>query len=235
MRLAALLAALLPTLASAELVTLRLLPGWRDQDRHIAGLAIDLAPGWKTYWRAPGDAGIPPRITLSSPAQVLFPAPQVMDVLGARVVGYDGSVVLPVVLPVGQGAQDITLTADLGICHDICVPVSQTLTARLPDTPARDPALVAALAMVPKPHAGLTCAMVPTQGGMTLTVTAPIQLDHAETVIEVSDPMAWVAEPRTAGQSATAEVYGEALALDRAGVRLTVLSPDGATEYLGCD
>ncbi len=30
-----------------------------------AGVEIKLAPGWKTYWRYPGDSGIPPRIAFS--------------------------------------------------------------------------------------------------------------------------------------------------------------------------
>ncbi|MDO5529308.1 MAG: hypothetical protein Q4F71_07880, partial [Paracoccus sp. (in: a-proteobacteria)] len=39
----------------------RLLPGWVDADgRRITALELVLAPGWKTYWRSPGDAGIPP-------------------------------------------------------------------------------------------------------------------------------------------------------------------------------
>ncbi|MEL7014329.1 MAG: protein-disulfide reductase DsbD domain-containing protein, partial [Pseudomonadota bacterium] len=44
-----------------DAIEARLLTGWRAADgSHIAALQIDLAPGWTTYWRAPGDAGIPP-------------------------------------------------------------------------------------------------------------------------------------------------------------------------------
>lgn len=226
---------LMPALAAAEPVTLRLLPGWRDGDRHVAGLQIDLEPGWKTYWRAPGDAGIPPRLVLPDGAEVLFPTPKVMDVLGARVVGYDSSVVLPLVIPAPQGPLDLTLTAELGICRDICVPVSGALSTSLPDTASRDPALIAALAMLPQRMDGLTCAVAPMDGGLRLTVTAPERLAGADTVIEVADPAAWVSEPVTKGHSAEAEVFGDALAIDRAGVRLTVVRGDVAVDYLGCD
>ena len=43
-----------------ELARAELTKGWREGNTHIAGLTITMAPGWKTYWRAPGDAGIPP-------------------------------------------------------------------------------------------------------------------------------------------------------------------------------
>jgi DsbC/DsbD-like thiol-disulfide interchange protein len=49
----------------ADMVQIRILPGWsRDDGSHMAALHLILAPGWKTYWRAPGDAGIPPMMDL---------------------------------------------------------------------------------------------------------------------------------------------------------------------------
>ena len=45
-----------------EVVSASVLTGWRmENGHHMAALRITLAPGWKTYWRAPGEAGIPPR------------------------------------------------------------------------------------------------------------------------------------------------------------------------------
>ncbi len=42
-------------------VTGQVLEGWvRADGTRMAAVQLDLEPGWKTYWRAPGDAGIPP-------------------------------------------------------------------------------------------------------------------------------------------------------------------------------
>ena len=66
MKLAALLTALslaapAGAMTQEELLQASLLPGWRmDSGHHMAGLSLVLAPGWKTYWRSPGEAGIPP-------------------------------------------------------------------------------------------------------------------------------------------------------------------------------
>ena len=49
-----------------DLASVTVLPGWRDADgTHVTALRIDLAEGWKTYWRAPGDSGIPPSFAFS--------------------------------------------------------------------------------------------------------------------------------------------------------------------------
>ncbi|MEM9757273.1 MAG: hypothetical protein AAF914_14825, partial [Pseudomonadota bacterium] len=51
----------------AEVVEVRLIEGWRrDDGTHMAAVEIRMAPGWKTYWRAPGDGGIPPRLALDA-------------------------------------------------------------------------------------------------------------------------------------------------------------------------
>ena len=70
------------TLAEAEIA-----PGWREGNTHVAGLTIRLAPGWKTYWRAPGDAGIPPGFNWSGSSNVAgvrvqFPVPSVFTQSG---------------------------------------------------------------------------------------------------------------------------------------------------------
>jgi len=60
-----------------------------------------LAPGWKTYWRAPGDGGIPPRFDWQGSenlggAEFHWPVPQVFHENGLRSMGYYDSVVIPV-------------------------------------------------------------------------------------------------------------------------------------------
>ena len=94
--------AVTPAFAQVEdIVTAELLPGWREDGRHIAAIRLTLAPGWKTYWRAPGDAGIPPVFDWSASGNVRavavqYPVPKVFDQGGVRSVGYADSVTFPV-------------------------------------------------------------------------------------------------------------------------------------------
>src|SRR6056297_1475100 len=133
---------------AADLVEARILTGWRDADgRHVAALHLELQDGWKTYWRAPGDAGIPPRFDWSGSGNLArvalhWPAPKVFDSYGLRTVGYDGALVLPMELTPRRPGAPITLNArmELGICETICVPAELHLEANLAGPGRSDPA-----------------------------------------------------------------------------------------------
>ncbi|MEO1239771.1 MAG: protein-disulfide reductase DsbD domain-containing protein, partial [Pseudomonadota bacterium] len=66
-----------------DVATLEVRSGWRQANgTHMAGLDIALAEGWKTYWRSPGDGGIPPRLLLEpneniKSVRLAWPTPQV--------------------------------------------------------------------------------------------------------------------------------------------------------------
>lgn len=102
--------------ASAEAFTedtakVGLLPGWRTGDGvHMAALSVRLAPGWKTYWRAPGEAGIPPSFDFAGSQNVQgvvfhWPTPEVFSTNGMTSVGYSDQLVLPIeVRPRDAGA-----------------------------------------------------------------------------------------------------------------------------------
>jgi len=94
-------------------------------------IEIELAPGWKTYWRSPGDAGVPPQFDFSGSsnakaAAVDFPAPERYDDGYAASNVYHDRVVLPVRFTVADAAKPVTLdvTMDIGICEEICIPVN---------------------------------------------------------------------------------------------------------------
>lgn len=224
-----------------------LLPGWQMEDgRRMAALRIRLAPGWKTYWRSPGDAGIPPLFDWSgsrnvSSVRVHWPAPEVVDSGGMRIIAYHGDVVLPVELtPTDPAApMRVALQADMGVCHDICVPLTAALQGDLAGAGRRDPAIVAALLDQPVAGQGrLRCSVVAAPHGMRVRVEAPHP--PAEAVIELTGAAAWVSRPRVAGHDggmvAEAEVTGAGVALDRSALRLTLLpEAGGAVEYSGCD
>lgn len=103
------------------------------------GLQFDLAPGWKIYWRSPGDAGFPPRIDWSGSqnlgsAEMRWPAPARFELFGLDTFGYGGEVVLPIdVRPVRAG-EPVRLDAkvDYLVCETICIPYQAELTLALP-------------------------------------------------------------------------------------------------------
>jgi DsbC/DsbD-like thiol-disulfide interchange protein len=128
--------------------------GKPDADGKLQGiLDIDLDPGWKTYWRDPGDAGVPPQLDISpstniSSAEFDFPAPQHHDDGYSKWAGYDQSVALPITFQIKAANEPAKIDAHvfLGICETICIPVSTKLSldpASDPDN-ADDTALVSA-------------------------------------------------------------------------------------------
>lgn len=118
--------------------------GGPDAQGRIAGvLDIALDPGWKTYWRDPGDSGVPPSLNISessnniASAELAFPAPQRHDDGYSKWAGYDHSVSLPVTFTLTSPGQAAMIDADifLGICETVCIPVQ----AQLLLDPASDP------------------------------------------------------------------------------------------------
>ena len=117
--------------------------GAADANGVIAGvLEIDLKPGWKTYWRDPGDAGVPPTLDASASsniasAELSFPAPQRFNDGFAIWAGYKEPVGIPVAFALTDARQPATIEAKvfLGICETICIPVQATFTV----DPASDP------------------------------------------------------------------------------------------------
>src|SRR6202140_4870955 len=79
----------------------RLLAGSRSGSVLLGGIGFQLQPGWKTYWRTPGDSGVPPRFDFSKSdnveaVTVLWPGPMKLeDGAGGTSVGYPTQAVLP--------------------------------------------------------------------------------------------------------------------------------------------
>ncbi|MDR0808313.1 MAG: hypothetical protein LBE86_04165 [Gemmobacter sp.] len=239
----------------SEIVQAELRPGWRTADgRHIAALHLRLAPHWTTYWRSPGEAGVPPEFDWSGSRnlgslRILWPRPEVFDFQGMETIGYRGEVVLPVeIMPLDPNRPvDLSAGIDLGLCNKICVPARVAVAAELPQTGAPDGMISAALAAAPLPAAtagltGLHCEIEPLTDG--LRVTAHMTLPPAkgqETVVMEPAPPVWVSDTRTERQGATLIATatmvpppGSDYRLDPAGLRLTILSQDQAVEIIGC-
>jgi DsbC/DsbD-like thiol-disulfide interchange protein len=127
-----------------------------------AGLEIKLQPGWKTYWRYPGDSGVPPRLHFETSENVrsvvvLWPAPQrFSDGAGGASIGYDRDVILPLHVLPRDPARPVALRLklDYAICEKLCVPVDASAVLMLPaGKTSQDAALAAAEARVPRPVA----------------------------------------------------------------------------------
>ncbi len=138
----------------------RLLAGSRSGTVLLGGIAFQLQPGWKTYWRTPGDSGVPPRFDFSKSdnieaVTVLWPAPTKFDDgAGGHSMGYHDAIVLPLRIVAKNADKPVTLRADINyaVCDKICIPVQ--VSAELPFTSVastEDSALFAALDTVPKP------------------------------------------------------------------------------------
>jgi DsbC/DsbD-like thiol-disulfide interchange protein len=138
----------------------RLLAGSRSGAVLLGGIAFQLQPGWKTYWRTPGDSGVPPRFDFSKSENIeavtiLWPAPTKFDDgAGGHSLGYHDRIVLPLRIVAKNADKPVTLRAavNYAVCAKLCIPVEAN--TELPFTSVastEDSALSAALDTVPKP------------------------------------------------------------------------------------
>ena len=127
-----------------------------------AGIEIKLQPGWKTYWRYPGDSGLPPRFDFAGSqnvktADVLYPAPvRFPDGAGGHSIGYSGTVIFPVHVVAQDAAKPVLLRIqlDYAACEKLCIPAKANAELSLGGAAsAQEGALSSAEARVPKPGA----------------------------------------------------------------------------------
>ncbi|MEP5153544.1 protein-disulfide reductase DsbD domain-containing protein [Planktotalea sp.] len=240
-----------------DILSASLLTGWRQADgTHVAAVRLELEPGWHTYWRAPGDAGIPPIFDLSASgnvkaSQVVWPRPEVYHGNGLRSIVYYDQVVLPLRVTPNRKGGDISLKAkiEIGICKDICIPQTLNVTATLPASASkRDPRIASALA--DRPYSGkqagaqnVTCKIEPTSDGIKLATsfTLPPVGNSEAVVIETANPLLWVAEPsaKRSGNTMHASteiqhVEAAPFVINRSKIRITVLGETRAVEIEGC-
>jgi DsbC/DsbD-like thiol-disulfide interchange protein len=138
----------------------RLLAGSRSGPVLLGGIAVQLDPGWKTYWRTSGDSGVPPRFDFSKSdnveaVTVLWPAPlKFDDGAGGISLGYHNQVILPLRIVPKSTDKPVTLRADINyaVCEHICIPVEANAELAFASVAStEDSALFAALDTVPKP------------------------------------------------------------------------------------
>ncbi len=132
-----------------------------------AGVEIRLDPGWKTYWRDPGDSGVPPTLDFSGSENVKsvaveWPAPERFpDGAGGNSIGYLDHIILPLRVVPTDAAKRSVLHLKLGyaVCSNLCVPIEAKLALALNGDGAEEQALERAEIRVPRrvalgPNAG---------------------------------------------------------------------------------
>lgn len=233
-----------------------LMPGTAEPGgARMAGLHLAMENGWKTYWRSPGEAGVAPVFDWSGSrnlreVEIFWPRPEAFESFGLRAIGYSGEVVLPVRLVPQDPAQpiEVRLSADLGVCKELCV-LEQV---RLEETIAPGAAAVGAgpiaraLADVPVDAAasGLRAADCRITGAgaerrlearlrFAQPLSAPVVLVEGPETIFITD-----AETRRDGDelriSAGVSVVRDGAWIDRSALRLTVLDDAFAADIRGC-
>ncbi len=234
-----------------------ILPGWRiDDGAHMAALRITLEEGWKTYWRAPGEAGIPPSIDWSGSENFRavsfhWPVPDIIVSNGVTTLGYARELVLPIEVVAADPGADIVIEATLafGICEEVCMPLQVQVSAVLPAAAtAKDARILSALAARPDTAAeaavgSVECEVEEIADGVR--VTARIDMPEVGPgeylIVEPADPSIWVSEalPQREGGLLVAEADlvppdAKPFELDVETLRFTVLAAGRGVDIQGC-
>lgn len=193
-----------PVLTQREPVQLTLIEAGPE---HV-GLQVRLAPGWKFYWRSPGEGGVPPRFDWSASqnlaaAEVAWPAPRRIAIGAADLHGYTGEVILPIALTRKRRGEPVVLnlTLEYGVCKDVCILREDNLSRILQPDAAADASALARLArwqaQVPRPAqaAGITLVSQQAEAGMlTVVLAGERPFDRPDLFVE-GTPEAWFGRP----------------------------------------
>lgn len=168
-----------------------------------AGIEIKLDPGWHTYWRDPGDSGMPPKIDFAGSdnvksVTVLWPAPERFpDGAGGTSIGYLDRVILPLHVTPQNAGKPSSLQLKLGydICYNMCVPVESELQLLLNGDGAEEAAIEKAEIRVPRQAAlgegDLKAGATKDVGARSLAIVSVHRepgSPHDHVVVEVAAP-----------------------------------------------
>jgi len=215
------------------------------------GLEIELAPGWKTYWRSPGESGAPPRFDWSGSENlaevgIAWPAPHSFEAFDLWSHGYVDRVILPIAArPAVPGqAMMARLALDYQVCREICIPVYAEFSLTLPAGPAASTPQAVEIEryrrQVPRPNGEAGILIEPPQlladdagRALLVTVNTPARPGAPELLVEDGQRLSFGRPQRLAGEttkqarfriSVGSRIADEALA----GRELTLTYIDGA-------
>lgn len=113
--------------------------GLGEDGKVLAGLQFRLKPGWKVYWRSPGDAGYPPQpdfgeMVNAAAGELRWPVPERFSVLGLETLGYEDEVILPFDVSAADLTRDAEIRATVRYltCKEICIPYDASVSMTLP-------------------------------------------------------------------------------------------------------
>lgn len=237
-------------------VSVDLIPGSLDASgTRTIGLSLRMAEEWKTYWRSPGQAGIPPTIDWSASenlasAVVRWPMPEIYESFGMQTVGYAEQVTLPVELTPKDPAQPIGVAVSLllGVCREICVLEETSVAGVIPPDLAEGADYVAmALDNVPAPGAAqgmqsATCRIAGSGETRKFEATLAFADPVGDATVLIEGPEgAWFHATETRIDGAEVHVTSDLTLLfddvwiTRDGVRMTLLADGWAADIQGCE
>jgi DsbC/DsbD-like thiol-disulfide interchange protein len=195
-----------------RLVALPPEPGGRIR----AALQIEPKPGWITYWREPGNSGIPPQITIAPQSgatlqAIAYPVPKHFSDGKVDDIAYDGPVALPLsMMAKVDGAISIDATAFIGICKEICIPFQAQLSLQLAKAaqsrPEEEGILQAAAAALPEPPSA------------DFSVTEyRLSSDRKQLSLELALPAAGAGTPEVIVTGPTGHVFARQVSANRDG------------------
>ncbi len=157
------------------------------------GLKLEHQPGWHTYWKNPGDSGLPTTLQWTLPAQastdeIAWPTPKKLPVGPLMNYGYEATLLLPVALSVPAGftqpALDVQLLAQWLVCKDVCIPQEGEFVLRVPTQ--------AATAL----HGALFDAALKAQPQVVRSTAAVASVDAKNLTVKITGlPEAWQGKP----------------------------------------
>jgi DsbC/DsbD-like thiol-disulfide interchange protein len=161
-----------------------------NQSALRAGVEIRLAPGWKTYWRYPGDSGVPPTFDFAKSenlksVRLSWPAPEKIAEADGIIIGYRDNVLFPLAVEPKDPAKPVILrlALDYAICEKVCIPAQAKVELALKAGGSAEPAIVAAEKTIPRAQ--------PVGSGAPLSVKAVHRDDSrkpARVLVDIAAP-----------------------------------------------
>jgi len=110
-----------------------------NQEQIILGLQYSMEPGWKTYWKSPGDGGFPQTLIWDGSENVKditlkWPQPKEFEILGLSSIGYENEVIFPLIIDIRDKTKITNLDISINylVCKDICIPGNARIFLELP-------------------------------------------------------------------------------------------------------
>jgi DsbC/DsbD-like thiol-disulfide interchange protein len=181
-----------------------------------AGVEIRLQKGWHTYWRYPGDSGVPPQFDFAKSANlksatVLYPAPELHSDAGGETIVYQQDIVFPVEVVAQDASKPVKLhlSIDYAVCENMCVPARGEAELTIaPGKGAADARVKSALARVPVKETAAAAGLTVKREGKSAVVSLPAPANAPVTVFAEGPTNQWAlpipkpVETAAAGQRA---------------------------------